>query len=1119
MSARDLLDILREYGLEHHYPFDGSPYERDHHSSAYHFENQRKRTEYAGFAESDEDGGYARGQGAGNDRAGGIPRPGGGQPRVAGRKPPGINTSANGSGYGAARSGIPMSSMSSPPPMSANHSFSGHNINETRTIGRHGLPVTGNQGPSALNRRQTLVPSASNGFGFARGNEGPALHGSGGAADRGGMGGMAAHRSRSVARPTTSSARTSRAPGSSVNDILERSNNYSQAQRLAENPDDDLEHVVRKTGQSGLVNAYGIPTRPTTAHTRRPGNDRRSLAPSSNAGPLLRPQTAQRGARPDGGSGGSALDDTPSNLNDKIRVCVRKRPLNRREKEKGDRDIVNVKGCRSLSVMEPKTKVDLTKYIEESRFTFDEVFDEHSNNTDVYRRTAKPLVDYIFTGGNATCFAYGQTGSGKTYTMMDVQNGLYIQAAVDIFSLLERPENQNLQVFVMFYEIYMSNLYDLLNGRQKLHAREDANQNVCIQGVREVLIQSPSDLLRVFEFGNGCRSTGSTGANSDSSRSHAILQISLKDTTLRKPVTKGKLSFIDLAGNERGADRGDSANKQTLMEGSEINKSLLALKECIRALDLNKKHQPFRQSKLTQVLKDSFIGNARACMIATISPNTPNSEHTLNTLRYSDRVKTIRPNNSGGDGRQQASDYARDAEEYPMDDIEEDYEDDSAVRAYDDYTDNSYSASGTDTKYISSSHDAFREEDEYAEDSAMDAEDEFASVSSSYYHSRKKHMQQQQQNQYASKYERDHHRPSFEERLDLELAEGEQSIADEQPSFIDDARQSLRSPREYGSPAAKSYVASRMAKSPSAGQTHGLLSKASGASIRPKRSMADAQAQSQAQSQQVQPRSSFEDDGSSNGRYVSNNSTANVRRIAGTNGGMSSAHGMRPPNMPRGNSISNGSGMSLDSSKTAASLASPHASAVSMPSDESAPPSGRSKVGGTASNRSSYYAASDDAVMVDSAEGGGGNASEAFGGIRIADVDALVNQHRLEIRATTEACKVETMLVASYAAFTYANLVQQSRNRADGGRSRPNSWQQQPTPQSLADKYHLDIDSGVVTRLADGERFDSVDKAKMHEAVEYLEKLDEVLAKKQQQVIDLRERIRNIVWNATEPAN
>jgi hypothetical protein len=120
------------------------------------------------------------------------------------------------------------------------------------------------------------------------------------------------------------------------------------------------------------------------------------------------------------------------------------------------------------------------------------------------------------------------------------------------------------------------------------------------------------------------------------------MQVLLKPAGKKKNVEPvGKLSFIDLAGSERGADRGETDQK-TRMEGAEINKSLLALKECIRALDLDKKHTPFRQSKLTQVLKDSFVGNSRTCMIATIAPNQSNSEHTLNTLRYADRVKELK---------------------------------------------------------------------------------------------------------------------------------------------------------------------------------------------------------------------------------------------------------------------------------------------------------------------------------------------------------------------------------------------------------------------------------------------------------------------------------------------
>lgn len=224
--------------------------------------------------------------------------------------------------------------------------------------------------------------------------------------------------------------------------------------------------------------------------------------------------------------------------------------------------------------------------------------------------------------------------------MLDPNHGLYVLAAHDIFRLLSKPKFAHLSASVGFYEIYQGQLYDLLNLKEKLTARDDGNNNVVIAGLREHPISDVDQLMSIFEYGNQGRTTGQTGANETSSRSHAVLQVLLK-TKDNPAKVFGKLSFIDLAGSERGADRGD-ADTKTRLEGAEINKSLLALKECIRALDQDQKHTPFRGSKLTQVLRDSFIGNSRTCMIATISPNNSNSEHTLNTLRYADRVKQLR---------------------------------------------------------------------------------------------------------------------------------------------------------------------------------------------------------------------------------------------------------------------------------------------------------------------------------------------------------------------------------------------------------------------------------------------------------------------------------------------
>ncbi|NXY35990.1 KIF24 protein, partial [Pomatorhinus ruficollis] len=333
--------------------------------------------------------------------------------------------------------------------------------------------------------------------------------------------------------------------------------------------------------------------------------------------------------------------ETPWTESEKIRVCVRKRPLCPREVRRGEVNIITAKDKETLLLHEKKEAVDLTQYILQHVFYFDEVFDETCTNQDVYMKTAYPLIQHIFNGGNATCFAYGQTGAGKTYTMIgNARNpGLYALAAEDIFRHLEAsPSRKDLIVLISFYEIYCGQLYDLLNGRKRLHAREDGKHVVQIVGLREVQVDSVDQLLEVILKGGKERSTGPTGVNSDSSRSHAIIQIQIKDTANR---AFGRISFIDLAGSERAADARDS-HRQTKMEGAEINQSLLALKECIRALDQEHRHTPFRQSKLTQVLKDSFIGNSKTCMIANVSPSHIATEHTLNTLRYADRVKELK---------------------------------------------------------------------------------------------------------------------------------------------------------------------------------------------------------------------------------------------------------------------------------------------------------------------------------------------------------------------------------------------------------------------------------------------------------------------------------------------
>lgn len=356
------------------------------------------------------------------------------------------------------------------------------------------------------------------------------------------------------------------------------------------------------------------------------------LLPQGGHGYHVSPLAAGEARGGAGPSSGGANGDPP-----KIKVVVRKRPISMKERERGEEDIVEVireRNC--VTVNETKFKVDLTKYVERHQFVFDESLDEYIANDDVYTKTVQPLVGTLFRNGRATCFAYGQTGSGKTYTM----SPLPIRAAADILAALARPANEAISLYLSCFEIYGNKVFDLLNSRKKLNILEDGKRKVVVVGLREYCVDSVELVKTLIAESTQRRSTGSTAANADSSRSHSIMQFALKKGEGGALV--GKISFIDLAGSERGADTFDN-NRQTRMEGAEINKSLLALKECIRALDSEARHVPFRGSKLTAVLRDSFVGaEARTVMIANISPNGSSVEHTLNTLRYADRVKELR---------------------------------------------------------------------------------------------------------------------------------------------------------------------------------------------------------------------------------------------------------------------------------------------------------------------------------------------------------------------------------------------------------------------------------------------------------------------------------------------
>jgi len=349
----------------------------------------------------------------------------------------------------------------------------------------------------------------------------------------------------------------------------------------------------------------------------------------------------------------SGTSNKSGGKNDNICVCIRKRPLNLKERTKKEHDAVTVLHP-TTTVHSAKLRVDgIHKYLDHNSFRFDHSFDEDSTTEEVYWFTAQPLVRYVCGGKKggvccATVFAYGQTGSGKTFTM----NGIQKMVAEDIFSILvdnvlleEEDESgnggcscDNTTISIAIFEIYGGRIQDLLHQRKRLKVLEDGKGEVVISGLKEFEASTPEEFLALVEAGQNNRTTHATEMNDESSRSHSICQVLFRDSETKK--LKAKLSLVDLAGSERGSDT-KSHNRQRRTESSDINTSLLALKECIRAIDGDdSRHVPYRQSKLTLILKDSFTSNyARTAMIATLAPGSLSTDHTVNTLRYADRIK------------------------------------------------------------------------------------------------------------------------------------------------------------------------------------------------------------------------------------------------------------------------------------------------------------------------------------------------------------------------------------------------------------------------------------------------------------------------------------------------
>ncbi|XP_052401873.1 kinesin-like protein KIF16B isoform X3 [Carassius gibelio] len=355
-----------------------------------------------------------------------------------------------------------------------------------------------------------------------------------------------------------------------------------------------------------------------------------------------------------------------------VRVAVRVRPMNRREKDLSAKCIIEMEGNKTtITNLKIPDGVTGDSVRERAKtFTYDFSYDSSDckngsfvSQEKVFKDLGTDVLKAAFEGYNACIFAYGQTGSGKSHTMMGIPGdvGLIPRICEGLFSQISgmiRRDEASFRTEVSYLEIYNERVRDLLRRKMaktyNLRVREHPKEGPYVEDLSKHLVQNYSDVEELMEAGNINRTTASTGMNDASSRSHAIFTINFTQAKFDAEMpseTVSKIHLVDLAGSERADATG--ATGVRLKEGGNINKSLVTLGNVISALaDLSqeggsshlKKKQvfvPYRDSVLTWLLKDSLGGNSKTIMIATISPADVNYGETLSTLRYANRAKNI----------------------------------------------------------------------------------------------------------------------------------------------------------------------------------------------------------------------------------------------------------------------------------------------------------------------------------------------------------------------------------------------------------------------------------------------------------------------------------------------
>jgi len=353
-----------------------------------------------------------------------------------------------------------------------------------------------------------------------------------------------------------------------------------------------------------------------------------------------------------------------------------RRPLNAKERAEKVPEVIAVdESARTMSVT-PRgggssgERAGAERASATREFSFDDVFGPSSTQERVYDAAVRPMVRDVLEGMNCTVFAYGQTGTGKTHTMSGARDaecdvlsqdaGVIPRAMSQLFEHLESKELEH-SVKVTYLELYNEEITDLLGppaeeasssassassaaGKVKHALMEDGKGGVAVKGLEEVYVGSTEEVFAVLNRGNARRRTEETLLNKHSSRSHSVFSVTVhvKDVSPdgEEFVRCGKLNLVDLAGSENISRSG--AKEKRAKEAGEINKSLVALGRVITALVDKSAHVPYRDSKLTRLLRDALGGRCKTCIIATVSPASHSVEETLSTLEYAHRAKNIK---------------------------------------------------------------------------------------------------------------------------------------------------------------------------------------------------------------------------------------------------------------------------------------------------------------------------------------------------------------------------------------------------------------------------------------------------------------------------------------------